>query len=145
MRAGDAAPKVELPRLRQAHPAGLSLRFAFGFVISIAAALLGMRFGDRLGGLFLAFPAILPASLTLIEKKHGDNPASINAAGAVLGGAALVTFAVVAAALLRRVSPLATLAMATITWLGVAVLLYFGMAALRSAGGRRPEPVERES
>ncbi len=39
-----------------------------------------MRFGPRVGGLFLAFPAILPATLTLLEKKEGKTKACADAA-----------------------------------------------------------------
>ena len=105
-------------------PSGFFLRFVFGFAISIAAALVGMRFGQRLGGLFLAFPAILPASLTLIEEEEGDDPASINATGAVIGGAALVAFAATAAWLLPRRPPLLALAAAAAVWFGLALAVY---------------------
>ena len=144
MNSRAVMPQVQLKRLREARPSGLLVRFAFGFVISVAAALLSMRFGNRFGGLFLAFPAILPASLTLIEKKHGDNPASINAMGAVLGGTALLAFATACAGLLTRVHSLLAIVLATAAWLLVATGLYFGVAALRQASGQRPEPVDRE-
>src|SRR5439155_260875 len=89
---GSSRPQVDLGRLREVRPGGIALRFVFGAVISVAAAFFAARYGHRFGGLFLAFPAILPASLTLIERKHGDNPASVNAAGAVVGAAARVGF-----------------------------------------------------
>jgi Protein of unknown function (DUF3147) len=103
---------------------GLGLRFVFGFVISIVAALIGMRFGQRFGGLFLAFPAILPASLTLIEEKEGDDPASVNATGAVLGGTALVAFAAAAAWLVPRRPPLLAVIAAAVLWFALAVAAY---------------------
>jgi hypothetical protein len=144
MKVDAAIPQVQLSRLRRARATGLLLRFVFGFVISVLAALFGIRFGNRLGGLFLAFPAILPASLTLIEKKHGDNPAGINATGAVLGALALLAFAFVAAVLLKPQPPLVALLLATAAWLAVAVGLYFAVTALRIAAGQTPRPVERE-
>jgi uncharacterized membrane protein len=103
---------------------GLGLRFAFGFVISIAAALIAMRFGQRFGGLFLAFPAILPASLTLIEQEEGESRASVNATGAVIGGAALVAFAAAAAWLLPQRSPLLAVTAAAVLWFGLAIGVY---------------------
>jgi hypothetical protein len=139
----SATPEVELKRFAGVRPWELGVRFAFGFVISIAAALIGMRFGHHIGGLFLAFPAILPASLTLIERKHGDNPASINAMGAVIGGVALVGFALASAWLFQPVHPLIAVALATTAWLAVAVALYFGVAGLRRSRGQRPAPRER--
>ncbi len=45
-----------------------AIRFLFGGVITVIAGLLAQRYGPAFGGLFLAFPAIFPASLTLIEK-----------------------------------------------------------------------------
>jgi hypothetical protein len=113
---------------------GLGLRFVFGFVISVAAALIGLRFGQRFGGLFLAFPAILPASLTLIEEQEGENPASVNATGAVLGGGALVAFAAAAAWLLQRLPPLLAVVAAGVLWFGLAVA---GYHAIQSRAARR--------
>ena len=44
------------------------LRFLFGGAITVGAGLIAKRWGPELGGLFLAFPAIFPASATLVEK-----------------------------------------------------------------------------
>lgn len=113
---------------------GLGMRFVFGFVISIAAALISMRFGQRFGGLFLAFPAILPASLTLIEEREGDIRASVNATGAVLGGGALVAFAATAAWLLPNHYPLLAVATAGAVWFGLAIA---GYHAIQRRSARR--------
>ena len=43
-------------------------RFLLGGAISVLAALIGKAFGPTVGGLFLAFPAIFPASATLLDK-----------------------------------------------------------------------------
>lgn len=136
-------PKVGLSgsELRRVRPRELGLRFLFGAAISAVAGLVSARFGDRLGGLFLAFPAILPASLTLIEDKEGSGPASINAAGAAMGAAGLLPFALTAAWLLPRVPLAAALGAATAVWLLVAAGLYAVVAGwLRRhglAGGGR--------
>ena len=45
-----------------------ALRFAFGGAITVAAGLIANKWGPGVGGLFLAFPAIFPASATLVEK-----------------------------------------------------------------------------
>ena len=47
------------------------LRFAFGGLITAITGLIAHNFGPVVGGLFLAFPAILPASVTLIEDHDG--------------------------------------------------------------------------
>ena len=52
--------------------------------------------------MLLVFPAILPASLTIVRSKEGTRRADRNAIGAVLGGAALVVFAAVGESLLTR-------------------------------------------
>jgi hypothetical protein len=46
------------------------VRFAFGGAITVIAGTLASHFGPVLGGLFLAFPAIFPASATLAEVRH---------------------------------------------------------------------------
>src|ERR1700736_6579054 len=45
-----------------------ALRFAFGGSITVAAGLVAKKWGPGVGGLFLVFPAIFPASATLVEK-----------------------------------------------------------------------------
>src|SRR4030095_120255 len=86
-----------------------AVRFVFGGLITAAAGIIAEKFGPVVGGLFLAFPAILPASATLIEKhekqkkekkglsgtRRGIAAASIEAAGSTLGSIGLLAFAVV--------------------------------------------------
>jgi hypothetical protein len=57
-------------------------------LVTVGAGLIASRFGPNLGGLFLAFPAILPATLTLVAR-HTRNakPAGADALGAALGAA----------------------------------------------------------
>ena len=47
--------------------------FLSGGTITVIAGLLAKEFGPAFGGLFLAFPAIFPASATLIEKHEREN------------------------------------------------------------------------
>ena len=54
--------------LRQTHWYEYLIRFALGGAMTVVAGLIAARFGPVVGGLFLAFPAIFPASATLIEK-----------------------------------------------------------------------------
>jgi hypothetical protein len=82
-----------------------------------------MRFGLRGGGIFLAFPAILPASLTLIEKKEDTDRAVGDIKGAVLGSAGLLLFAAVVHFGIARLGVLA-LAAAVAAWLLVSLSLY---------------------
>ena len=44
------------------------VRFAFGGVVTALAGIIAKRYGPEVGGLFLAFPAIFPATATLLEE-----------------------------------------------------------------------------
>ena len=77
--------------------------------MTVAAGFIASRYGAVVGGLFLAFPAIFPASATLIEKhvrerqekagasgtRRGKKAAALDATGAVLGSFGLAAFAFV--------------------------------------------------
>ena len=101
-----------------------AVRFAFGAAIALVAGLLGMSFGPKLGGVFLGFPAILPASLTLIQKKEGKEEAAVDSKGAILGAIAFVAFAVVMVLLLPRWGVLGSVVAGVAVWLAVAIGLY---------------------
>ena len=104
---------------------------------SLRAGVIAARFGPVVGGLFLAFPAIFPASATLIEKhvrrrkekaglsgvRRGREAAALDAAGAALGSLGLAAFAVVIWLLIER-SPALALVLVTAAWLTVAVLAW---------------------
>lgn len=102
----------------------LAIRFVFGAGIGAAAAIAGMIAGIKVGGILLGFPAILPASLTLIEKKDGRHQARVDAAGAVLGSFALMMFAIVAAWGLASLPAAIALVLAGVAWLLVGLGLY---------------------
>jgi hypothetical protein len=77
-----------------------------GGAMTLVAGLIAARFGPVIGGLFLAFPAIFPASATLIEKHvrerkekaglpggwRGKEAAALDAVGAALGSFGLAAF-----------------------------------------------------
>ena len=111
-------------KMRQAAPRDLLIRFVFGALVSLGAGLVSIAFGDRVGGLFLAFPAILPATLTLVRQKQSKRDAVEDDEGAVLGAAALIAFAGVTWALLPRVAGWLALLAATGAWLVAAIALY---------------------
>lgn len=122
---------MDLRALGQVKTRDYLIRFAFGAVISICAALVSSAAGARFGGLFLAFPAILPASLTLLQEDDGTRDADRNAIGAVLGGVALVCFAVAGEGLFGRIPAVAVLVSALIVWLAAATGLYWTLGKLR--------------
>ena len=75
------------------------VRFALGGAATVFTGLVSSRYGASVDGLFLAFPAILCASATLIEKheirrkrkaglvgeRRGEEAAALDAAGAARG------------------------------------------------------------
>ena len=83
-----------------------AVRFLFGGLITALAGIIAKKFGPEIGGLFLAFPAIFPASATLIEKhekqekerlglkgtKRAADAVSVDAAGAAIGTIGLACF-----------------------------------------------------
>jgi len=100
------------------------LRFVFGGGITVATGLVARHYGPAVGGMFLAFPAILPASLTLVERHDGRAGATDNARGARLGALALAGFAAVVTSAAEAWPPVLNLAAATAAWLGIATALW---------------------
>jgi Protein of unknown function (DUF3147) len=123
-------PKVKPEEIARHKPGEYLVRFVFGAGISLAAGLIGLKFGPVVGGVFLGFPAILPASLTLIEKKDGKEQASIDSVGAILGAVAMVGYAVIVVITAERWGVVASVAVALVGWLAAAVGLYFVAALL---------------
>ncbi|HWE85568.1 MAG TPA: DUF3147 family protein [Terracidiphilus sp.] len=129
------------------------LRFLFGGAVCVLAGLVAKKFGAGIGGLFLAFPAIFPASATLVEaheRRHkarsgfdgtrrGRTVASIDAAGTALGCIGLAGFAIVCWLLLPRMSTAAVFALAILAWcvLSVATWLLRKSRLLRGRKRRR--------
>src|SRR5947207_8541017 len=84
-----------------------ALRFVLGGLITVVSGLIAKKFSPSVGGLFLAFPAILAASTTLVERHErqrkeqkgmggmyrGRHAAGADAAGAAMGSIGLVGFA----------------------------------------------------
>jgi Protein of unknown function (DUF3147) len=114
-------PTLHLGALKRVRAWEYVLRFAFGGAVTVATGVLAKTFGPEIGGLFLAFPAILPASLTLVAQHDGRSSAVDDASGAVLGAIALGAFAIVAGVLARRVGAWGTLGAASAAWATVAV------------------------
>lgn len=122
--AGRPLFGLDLQELHNVSLPELAVRFAFGAGISVAAGL-GARFlGTVVGGLLLAFPAVLPAAVTLVEKREGTDAAVHDVGGAMFGAVGLIAFAAVASRMLRATAaPLALLA-ALFAWTVVSIGLY---------------------
>ena len=123
-------PRVKPGEVTKRKPSDYLTRFAFGAGISLIAGIIGMIFGPVVGGVLLGFPAILPASLTLIEKKEGREAASIDSLGAILGAVAMVGFAAVVTLWVTRWGVVLTLVVALVVWLVVAGGLYALVASI---------------
>jgi MFS family permease len=129
---------VKLASLRSTKPHEYALRFLFGGIVTAAAGVIAMRYGPVIGGLFLAFPAIFPASVTLIENherkrkqdagfdgtRRGRIAAGIEAAGTSLGAVALLLFAFILCRFLLSHNPGLTLVAASLAWLTLSTLLW---------------------
>ena len=120
----DERPSFDSGTAAKARPRDLAIRFIAGALTSIAAGLVTLAFNARVGGILLAFPAILAASLTLIEKQEDSVEAREDARGAIAGGFALAVFAAVAALSFGYVAGALALAIAALAWLVTAGLLY---------------------
>lgn len=123
-------PSLDPDKVRQVRLKHILYRFLSGAVTSIGAGVVTIAFGPRAGGIFLAFPAILAASLSLIAQEEDRAQAREDSRGAVLGAAAMAAFAAVAFVALGGVSGAPALVLASATWLVIAlggyVLLWLG-------------------
>jgi hypothetical protein len=128
------------------------LRFVLGGAATVITGLIAKYAGPEIGGLFLALPAMLCASATLVDSHEtrrkreaglegsdrGKDAAALDAAGAAAGSVALLTFAAVVFTLSPR-APWIALCVATITWCATAVACWWIYKRTRaSRRGRRP-------
>ncbi len=124
---------INCSSLRRTTISEYAIRFFFGGLITVIAGVVAKVWGAEVGGLLLAFPAIFPASATLVEKhqterkhaggqhgaKRGREAASLDAAGAVLGCLGLVVFGFMIWQLLPLYSPVMVLIASAIAWFAV--------------------------
>lgn len=122
--------KVDTDTLKQTKWYECAIRFILGGAITVIAGLVAKKFGPAVGGLFLAFPAIFPASATLVEdheeekkreegmrgEERGRDAAALDAAGAAMGSLGLMLFALLVWQLLEDHSAWLTLATALVVW-----------------------------
>jgi hypothetical protein len=105
--------------------------------MTVVAGVIAGRFGPIIGGPFLAFPAIFPASATLIEKhvrerrekaglsgaRRGREAAALDAAGAMLGSFGLAAFGLVIWQMIAQSAGWA-LVFSAAAWFAVAALAW---------------------
>src|SRR3984957_3000627 len=114
------------------------IRFIFGGAITVIAGLLAKEFGPVFGGLFLAFPAIFPASATLVEKHErekkrravitktarGREAAALDARGAAIGSIGLIGFAFTVWRLAPIWNGALALFAALVVWMTLSILIW---------------------
>ena len=129
---------VSLSGLAQTKPLEFALRFVFGGIVTALAGLIATQFGPVIGGMFLAFPSIFPATATLIEKHEAKKKkqdgmqgrylakcaAGADAAGAAMGTIGLLAFGMLVWQLSESIAPWLVLAMATTAWFAVAMTVW---------------------
>jgi hypothetical protein len=130
--------KVDPSSLKQTKWHEYLLRFIAGGVITVIAGVIARKWGPGIGGLFLAFPAIFPASATLIEKherqrkeknglrgeKRGTDAAALDALGAAMGSLGLAAFASVCQWLIPKYPVPLALGGAAVVWLLVSFSIW---------------------
>ena len=101
--------KVDISALKESSWGEYAIRFLFGGMATVIAGLIAKYYGPELGGLFLAFPAIAPATATLLDQNvkeerqragleghiRGRKTAALDMFGTVWGTVGLVAFALV--------------------------------------------------
>ena len=93
---GPLGVSLAMARARQTTRREYLTRFVFGGLVTAMVGLVANAFGPVVGGLFLAFPAILPASLTLVAQHSRTNRAAgAGAVGAAFGSLGLMAFGLV--------------------------------------------------
>ncbi len=117
----------------------VAVRFCLGGLVTAASGLIAKKYGPSIGGLFLAFPAILPASATLIEKHERQRKeraglsgsvrarkaVGLDAAGAAMGSVGLFVFALLICKFVPSHQPYLVLVAATVCWMMVSLLIWY--------------------
>ncbi len=118
-----------------------AIRFVFGGMITAVVGIIAKQYGPEIGGLFLAFPAIFPASATLIERhekqrkerkglagtRRARQAAGADAAGAAIGSIGLLAFALVVWKSLPCYPAWLVIPAATLVWAAVSGLLWVAL------------------
>jgi hypothetical protein len=124
-----------LGALKGTSTSGWAARFLFGGAVTALAGFIAKEYGPAVGGLFLAFPAVFPATSTLIETSEREHKiakgksghmrgrlvAAVDARGAIWGSIGLMCFAAFAWKLLPGVNAAEILLAALVLWIVVSV------------------------
>ncbi len=140
--------QLKLSALKQTKWYEYLIRFVFGGLTTVATGLVAAKYGPVIGGMFLAFPSIFPASVTLVQthkketeqkkgegeqesKEEGKDSAAKTSAGTAMGSTGLFLFALVLWNLSTRLAPWLVLLLALAVWLAGAVIAWWLISGRR--------------
>lgn len=116
---------LDFSQLKNSKLRDYAIRFLFGGVVSVLAALISQWTTGRIGGIFTAFPAILLASLTIIGEQDGQRASEEDARGGVVGAIGLVIAAIVLSVTLGHMADALSLLISLVVWLVCSIVLYW--------------------
>jgi hypothetical protein len=130
--------RLQLSVLRQTRWYELVLRILFGGIATVLSGLIAKTSGPVVAGLFLAFPAIFPATATLVEKHtmerrrkagldgslRAADAVAIEARGATLGSVGMIAFAAVMWLALPHLPSILGFVIASVAWLTLSVAVW---------------------
>ncbi len=134
--------KIHLDSMKQTRWYEYLIRFTFGGLVTVATGIITNKYGPVVGGMFLAFPSIFPASVTLIqthqekrEKEEGKDKelrthigrqaAGVTSFGSALGSFGLFAYAIIIWQLSIHVAAWLVLFLALVIWLAAGVLAWW--------------------
>ena len=131
--------RFKLSALKNTRSYEYAIRFVLGGLATVATGQIARLYGPATGGLFLAFPAIFCASVTLVEKhererkqkahrlgtRRGQDAAAQEAAGTALGSFGLLAFGTVIWLMLPTTGTAWSFAIAIAAWLFVSTSLWW--------------------
>jgi hypothetical protein len=130
--------KFKLSALHRTRWYEVVLRFLFGGLATVATGMIAKSYGPVIGGLFLAFPAIFPATATLVEKHvkekkkkaHIDGvnrsrqAVALEARGATMGSIGLAVFGLLLWRFLVDQPAWLVLLAASLAWFVTSILIW---------------------
>jgi hypothetical protein len=130
--------KFKLSALRRTRWYEVVLRVLFGGLATVATGMIAKSYGPIVGGLFLAFPAIFPATATLVEKHTKEKKqkahiegtgrarraVALEARGTMMGSFGLVAFGLVLWRFLVDQPAWLVLLAASAAWLVSSILIW---------------------
>ncbi len=130
--------RVSLSGLAESSAYELLIRFVLGGFVAALAGVITTECGPLVGGLFLAFPTVFPAAVTLVERHEtrrkqlrgrkgarlGRRAAGADAYGAAIGSVGLFVFGLIVWQYVSDYTPWIVLSLATLAWFIVSTILW---------------------